>query len=516
MRQSIWRPQHKSQNLVATIALLVGWLMVETYLLAHHVMFRDEVRALSFALRGDNVIAMLKSLHGEGHPAIWYLLLRAAHTIVPSPVVLPVVAFVAALCAMMLLVLRSPFRPLTLALIMFGSFAAYEYSVMARNYGISMVPLFLFAIFYSRYKSHGVVLGVLLFVLANTNTFAALLTGPLLLFWLLDVLFDKGLRWTDELKIFFLNAAIAAVGAVVCFLTIYPLANDAAVVSQPPLQLAIAVLNGILFPAGRIGLHLPRQPAVMLFLSSLGLFASTFGLRHRPACMLSALAATVLMSAFFSSLSTTYPGLYRHSALFLVYLITMYWIAGAPPAPIHAAKHDAWYFLAPIGMLLFIALLALQFRPTVTYLLHPRGESQSRAFAELVKRTPAFKNAIIIADPDYLVEALPYYIPNETYLVRSGRKGTMPMFTRHDHIRLSLSDLLATASSIARTDKKPVLILINAKLDGHEPAREINEGYNWKFLVTPAMIAEFKKQTKLIGKFPAVNGDEFFDAYLFL
>jgi hypothetical protein len=62
--------------------LLFGlWLAAAGALAWRHVMWRDEVRALSTATQGENWIAMLRGLHGEGHPALWYLLLRAAYGI---------------------------------------------------------------------------------------------------------------------------------------------------------------------------------------------------------------------------------------------------------------------------------------------------------------------------------------------------------------------------------------------------------------------------------------------------
>src|ERR1700739_2024372 len=63
------------------ILLLAGWTLLVGLQIARHVMWRDEVRALTIALNGDDLIAMLRGLHGEGHPALWYLLLRGAHAV---------------------------------------------------------------------------------------------------------------------------------------------------------------------------------------------------------------------------------------------------------------------------------------------------------------------------------------------------------------------------------------------------------------------------------------------------
>src|SRR3984957_19600020 len=58
-----------------TRILLFGlWLAAVGALAWRHVIWRDEARALSFAIQGGDWIAMLRGLHGAGHPALWYLL----------------------------------------------------------------------------------------------------------------------------------------------------------------------------------------------------------------------------------------------------------------------------------------------------------------------------------------------------------------------------------------------------------------------------------------------------------
>src|SRR3984885_16077621 len=88
--------------------LLFGlWLAAAGALAWRHVIWRDEARALSIAIQGDDWVAMLRRLHGEGHPALWYLLLRAAHGIAGRPEVLPLLALAIAVAAVWLIVWRS-------------------------------------------------------------------------------------------------------------------------------------------------------------------------------------------------------------------------------------------------------------------------------------------------------------------------------------------------------------------------------------------------------------------------
>lgn len=132
----------------AAIVLCASW---------HHAVWRDEVRAFSFALNGQNILAMFSGLRGEGHPAIWYLLLRGAHSLWPHPQVLKVVAVGVAAAAALVFLFHAPFRWPLKALFLAGNCFLYEYSVTARNYGISMLVMFLFATYYPRHRDRGVV-----------------------------------------------------------------------------------------------------------------------------------------------------------------------------------------------------------------------------------------------------------------------------------------------------------------------------------------------------------------------
>jgi hypothetical protein len=76
----------------ARLLVFLPWLALASFLALRHVMWRDEVRAYSLALTGNTVVDMLKAVHGEGHPALWYLLLRGLHGLLPYPQILPVEA----------------------------------------------------------------------------------------------------------------------------------------------------------------------------------------------------------------------------------------------------------------------------------------------------------------------------------------------------------------------------------------------------------------------------------------
>jgi hypothetical protein len=512
------------------LGLFVLWLGLVLFIAWHHAFWRDEVRALSLALQGENVVEMLKSVHGEGHPALWYLLLRAAYSVVGSPIVLPLVSLGVASAGALLLVLKSPFPWWMIALLLLSGFALYEYSVMARNYGLSVPLLFLLAICYPSHRDRGVLLGALLFLLASTNLHSVVLVGAFLLFWLIDTVGEYGIRWTQPLRTFLVNAAVSAAGVAACFAMIYPTFNDAAFAALPEGITLKLLARAVLLPAASFDqvslVHFvtsafgPLPGDITAGLISLAMFGSLLGLIRRPGAFIAALAALVVLSLFFT---LVYNGGYRHQALWLVFLVTMYWITRASdlektgarvPVRLSALVRPA----SAIGSALMVLMVALQLPAGIieiaraAYDLPP--QSRARDFSAWVAARSDLQDAIIIADPDYLLEALPYYIRNRTYLMREQRFGNVVKFTRNARLALDLDDILATARTLRSQTGKPVLILLHKSLDPSPPAQIYHEGYNWTLLTTPEQVRGFLAATRFLARFAPAQSDESFDVYL--
>ncbi len=450
------------------LVLFAVWLAVVVASSAHHAFWRDEVRALSLARQGEGLTGMMNAVHGEGHPALWYLLLRVAYSIAHDTVVLPIISILVASFAILILLLLSPFPVGFLALLLLSKFALFEYSVMARNYGISMLLIFGLAALYPRHRDQGIALGLLLFLLANTNAHSTLLVAAFLLFWLIDTVWKHGLRWTPALRAVMLNTCLAIAGVALCAATIYPTFNDAAAVDNgsafSPRTLLAAVAN----PAGRFEDLMLRSPwealrlgpfhafsyrGTLQWLMSLLMFGSLLGLVRRPAALVGALFALVSFSLFFA---VVYVGAYRHEALWLVFLVAMYWIVMLPDAGTELTWPERFEPLVRrvrvVGITCFTLVLVLQLPGGVATaadtVLHGPPFSASREFAALVASEPTLAGATIIADPDFLLEPVPYYMTNPTYLIRESRFGSVVKFTQKARLRLTLDDLLVAARRI--------------------------------------------------------------------
>jgi hypothetical protein len=511
--------------------LLFGlWLAAAGALGCRHVIWRDEARALSIAIQGEDWIAMLRGLHGDGHPALWYLLLRAVHGITGRPEALPLLALAVAAAAAWLIVWRSPFpRPL-IGLILASHFFIYDFSVMARNYGIGMLILFALAIAYPRCRGRGVVLGALLFLLANCNVIATILAAAFLLFWFVEILEETGPRWSPAMANFALNAAIATAGAALCFATVYPTFNDAAVAAHPAGVTARDILGAIANPAPAFdqllgkkvppaGLAVPWSP-VLIALGGPLLIGATFGLIESTGALLACLASLVGLSVFFLLI---YPGDYRHEATWLTFVITMYWICWKPHRAVRgeAKPHTnggSFTLVRRVGFAFFLVLIGVQATLGLADLAFAAivgtPESRSRDFADLVSRRPDLKDAILIGDPDYMLEPMHYYLPNPTYFVRERRYGEYVRFTRKARLELTLGDILDEARAIRSSTGRPVAILLAWRLGEMDPARVYRESYVWTFSAPGDQIERFREATTLLAQFPKATSNESYDVYL--
>ncbi len=499
--------------------LFAAWFALVLFLVLRHVFWRDEVRALSIALAGHNVFDMLRILHGEGHPAVWYLMLRGAHVLVPVKQVLPAVGFAVAAASAAILAFRAPFRPLVLALALFSAFMLDEYAVLARNYGIAMLAMFVLAWLYPKRRDRGIGVGLVLALLCNTNVPAALLAACFLLFWLVELICEEGLRWGPKYRQFLINAFLAAIGALLCFLTVFPTVHDAMPIDLSGRLGIEALAKDLLLPGRSFVDCLPkvaRASHINMALLSIILWGSVFGLLRRPAALLSAAAALVGFEMFFQLI---YPGYYRHQGLFVMFLLSLYWLA----AEGHGGRwRGAWAEGAVAGRLAGFGqamLLLLLFFQVVNAAGKAAAEfagvpfSRSRDLA-LVLRQDHLTNAVVICDPDMMLEPLPYYATNPIYFMREQRFGHVVRFTKRVRTELSLDDYLNDARALRARTGRPVVIVLRQRLDPASPAFRVHEVNIWNFTGTREQIGRFLGATQRLARFAPAVSDESYDVYL--
>lgn len=478
-----------------------GWCGLVLWLAVHHAVWRDEVRALSLAIDPATLGEMVEGLRGEGHPILWYLLLRTAYSVFGSLLVLQVVSFLAAAAAMVFLFLRAPFPLFLKLLIACSAFVIVEYAVVSRNYGIAMLPMFVFADRYDAWRRKGLGLGLLLFVLANTSVHAALAVVVFCGIWLMETVRENGVRWSRPLRVFLLNALAAAAGVLLAAWLTTGSANDT-YSSRIGLRGLGDVAMALVDPGASFQALAPMIPGWLL---TPLLFGCLLTLAARPALCLGGLAALSMMSVLFV---VVYPGMYRHTAIWVLVLVSLLWIAERRRS---AARDGQISTVRRVGWACLLVLLCLQLGSTIGVVvdLTRRPWSYSRSVASLLTSDPRLGRAIVLSEPDYLVEPLRYYGIERTWLLREGRFGRVVNFTRGARLDLDLGDILATAERLRREhDAEVVMLLGTGLIDAPTPAEGVKLGPNWTFRASPEQIAAFLGRTERLASFSGALTDE--------
>ncbi len=496
----------------ANAVTFIVWAAIVATLSFRHQVWRDEMRALSLALSGDTLPQMFATLHGEGHPLVWYLILRLAYFAFHTAVVLKLAAFAIAAAAASLFLYRSPFPYVLRALFLFSPLMLFEYSVLSRNYGISIVFMFLVAMSLSAGVKRPMLIGALLFLLANTNAHSVVFAAGYMVVLLGDWLVGPR-RAGNFGRMVAIPGAFAVAGAVVCFLTVWPAANDLAAhafVHDTPLR---SLLGALISPGSFFEDVLPSG-----FLASQGipfdglvgtiiLYAMVFGLARHPARLVAGLLGIFGLALLFSYV---YPGSARHEGLIIPYILSLYWI-GLGRGEVGAdalLRGISLGYLIPIALFLTICIGA----PFLVRQLDTPYSMSGRVGA-LLNGDPALKDAIVISDLDYNLEPLPYYCGNTTYLVRESRYGKVPIFTERAKLDLSLSNLLATAHQLKSDSGRPVVILVTADLAETGSETVTRTVYGWLFRYDDAQVRAFREATREVASLRGAETENY-DVYL--
>ena len=112
--------------------------------LAHHQMWRDETNAWALAARSRTLGELFYFARNEAHPYLWYILLWIASRATASVLALKFVAAIVGAANYLLLALFSPFSRLEKLLFFCSYYISFEYSVLARMYGIMLLLVLLY------------------------------------------------------------------------------------------------------------------------------------------------------------------------------------------------------------------------------------------------------------------------------------------------------------------------------------------------------------------------------------
>lgn len=498
-----------TKTIILTLLFLSIWLALVIYTETQHEFWRDEVRALTLAQEINAPADFYPLLKHEGHPVLWYFLLFLGTSIVNTPFWLPILAISIAFAAVSLFMFYAPFPLWTRLLFLFGAFSLYEYSVMARNYGISMLLLFLIAIFYKNRFSRPYRLAWALFLLANTNVHSLILVGLICLIWLWDFFHtQRPISFKNQLLTLYLPMLIVFAGIVLCLVFVYP-KEDTILVSNSinlePSALIKTFLRTIIQSNTTFTKLFPEFIPGWITIIILPLLA--FGLVKRPPLMLAAFGAQTLMGLTFLMI---YSGKFRHQGLYLVFIVFLYWIFLDSIRNKKLSGLPSFAFKIGFSALSLLLMGSVLLTQSTVWKEITTPASASKQFGAFLASSPEYENAILLGEPDYMLESLPYYVNNKIYIPREQRFGKTVSWANDADTGLSLRELIQIGENLKAEYSQPVLLVIGHwDIDLTTPGEEVYS-YNKVFTWDEADIKEFQSKAEFVIEFtPAFTGEKY-------
>jgi hypothetical protein len=198
---------------------IVFYAAVVAFAIPYHEPWVDEAQAWQLARSLPLVTLFQKYIRYEGSPGLWYLLLWVLNKAHVSYAGMHWICGAIAVVGISVLILRSPFpRYLKLSL-PFTYFLLFQYAVVARNY--VLVPLLLFMIA-SRWKRSPVVIALLLGLLANVAAHAAAISGGLAIVYAMEQIGRADFKEVAQRRKLLFGAAILVCCYAIALWTAWP------------------------------------------------------------------------------------------------------------------------------------------------------------------------------------------------------------------------------------------------------------------------------------------------------
>ncbi len=303
---------NKSVRWETVIFILYTIIMFFTVL--YHEPWRDEAQAWLIA-RDLPFFSIFSQMGYEGTPALWHVILAPFAKLGFPYISINLIHLAIIYFAAALFIYKSPFSIITKVLFIFSYYMSWEYSIIARNYSISILLLFLIATLYGDRFKKPIMYAILLFLLFNTNAHSFLISVALVSVFLFESYKNR------EINAYFVAIFIMFFGGVLSlFQLLSPLDNiNYGLFLKFNLDAPYMAIRHAFFP------HMSSVSDISLIAGITLLFASSVYLFK--------VSREVLFILFVSYMGLFYififkhPGGYRHHGFILILLLFTLWIS---------------------------------------------------------------------------------------------------------------------------------------------------------------------------------------------
>ena len=250
------------------IPVLIAYAVMVGYTAMHHEPWMDEAQAWLIARDCDLGTLFSEVLRYEGHPALWYLILKAAIFFGLPYEGICLFSGAIATAGVAVLLVKSPFPKWLSASLPFTFFLGYQYAVVARSYVLLPLLLFIIAVLARSKWDRPIRWAVLLLLLANVSSHSFLIASGIMFVYVVGCLlrwprWDARMRWRHLAAV-----ALYTVGALAVVVMLWP-ARDCTTATGMNGQLAFSQLRDkTLLAADAAFFDFPSLTAALLLVSS--------------------------------------------------------------------------------------------------------------------------------------------------------------------------------------------------------------------------------------------------------
>jgi len=474
----------RSGETAICVATLLAFLALGTTGILHHEMWRDELEIWLIARDSASPLDLLHNMRYEGHPALWYAINYGLARLSSDPWVMQLAHLLIGAAGAALFLWFAPFGVAHRVLFCGSYLVAYEFTVISRSYGLELLLALAFCALYPQRRRHHPWLALILFLLANTNLYGAILAAGLGLFAALEFLADRRRQPGPGGRGPLASAALAAGGIAIGVGQVWLQSRriGASHSYVPELDLAwyadsLATLAIGYLPLPRFGSpHFWNTSAleflpgairtwVGALLAAALVIASVRCLAGRPRVLLlfaSGVGAMLLIVTFL-----WYGQIRQHAQPFLLFVLCA-WLARCEPdsRPLRPSlgeqrrrRAERGERLLPrfLGVLLALQLVAAAYAYAQDF---ARPFSNSRAAGSYLRQQD-LRGTVLVGSVDFAAQTLAAYVREPIYYPESGRFGSFVHWGRERAAFVTPPQVFATAARFLERSERGVVLITN-------------------------------------------------------
>lgn len=186
------------------ILILFLWVMVTVFTMFHHEIWRDEAQVWCIA-RDLNMVDIFNSAKIEGHPLLWYIIVYPFAKLGFPVESMQIISLILVFVAVSFLLFKSPFNYFEKVIVSFSAGLLYYLPIVARNYALIPIVLFLIASLYPNRAKYPFAYAVLIILLSQTHIYMLGLCGILFVLFIFETIKERAKKNVKSIILMGLN-----------------------------------------------------------------------------------------------------------------------------------------------------------------------------------------------------------------------------------------------------------------------------------------------------------------------